>query len=150
MASYYFDTSSFLKFYIEENGSDIVQRLLIGNERHTFIISELTVLESHSAIRRREREGTISEERATSIIEQINQDKINRFVTQDISSATISEAARLIDDHPLRSLDALQLAGSLVLRQERLIEPIFVCADNRLLEAASSEGMTIINPLTAP
>ena len=147
MANYHFDTSSFLKFYIEEDGSETVQSLLIDNGNHTFIISELTIIEAHSAIRRREREGTISAERAARIIEQINDDKINRFVTQDLSSAMISEATRLIDDHPLRSLDALQLAGCLVLRQEKLVDPTFVCADIRLLDSANQEGLDILNPL---
>ena len=59
MANYYFDTSAFLKFYIEEDGSDTVQALLRDNESHTFIISDLTILEARSAIRRREREGSI-------------------------------------------------------------------------------------------
>lgn len=149
MANYHFDTSSFLKIYIEEDGSHIVQALLIDNENHTLIISELTILEAHSAIRRREREGTISAEHADHIIEQINDDKMSRFVMQELSSAMISEAARLIDDHPLRSLDALQLAGCLEIRRERLIAPTFVCADSRLCDAAEKEALPTINPLEA-
>ena len=150
MANYYFGTSSFLKFYIEEDGSDTLQLLLRDNEDHTFIISDLTILEARSAIRRREREGTVSAERAAHIPEQINDDRINRFVTQDLSPAMISEAERIIDAHPLRALDALQLAGCLVFRRERLVEAAFVCADIRLLEAATQEGLDILNPLDTP
>ena len=124
MENYYFDTSSYLKFYIEEDGSEAVHALLIDNENHTFIISELTILETRSAIRRREREGTVSGERAARILEQVNDDDMQHFVTLDLSSAMISEAARLIDDHPLRTLDVLQLAGYLMARQSMSAPPI--------------------------
>ena len=66
---------------------------------------------------------------------------------QDISEASIDEAERLIDAHPLRALDALHLAGCLIFRREKLVEPTFVCADIRLLEAANQEGLDILNPL---
>ena len=147
MATFYFDTSAFVKFYIEEDGSGTVQGLLEDARSHTLIISDLTILEARSAIRRREREGTVSVERAAHIIEQIGEDRTERFLTQDLSSAMMSEAARLIDAHLLRALDALQLAGCLVLRQQRFVESTFVCADNRLLDAASQEGLNILNPL---
>ena len=150
MANYYFDTSSFVKFYIEEDGSGTIQGLLGDDDSHTLIISDLTILEARSAIRRREREGTVSVERAAHIIERIDDDSMNRFLTQDLSSAIVSEATRLIDAHLLRTLDALQLAGCLEIRRERLVEPTFVCADTRLLDAAIQEGLNILNPLDAP
>ena len=88
-------------------------------------------------------------ERAAHIIERIDNDRTERFLTQDLSSAMMSEAARLIDAHLLRTLDALQLAGCLEIRRERLVEPTFVCADIHLLEAATQEELDILNPLDA-
>ena len=59
----------------------------------------------------------------------------------------MEEAARLIDRHPLRAYDALQLAGCLVVRHG-MPEPVtFVCADTRLCEAAGREGLAAINPI---
>ena len=69
------------------------------------------------------------------------------FLMQPSTSAVIEEAARLIDRHPLRAYDALQLAGCLV-ASESMPEPVtFVCADTRLCDAAASEGLTTLNPV---
>ena len=70
MPNYYFDTSAFLKIFIEEDGSDKVQALVEDLEGGELIILDLTILEARSAIRRLEREGNISAERAR-IVNQI-------------------------------------------------------------------------------
>ena len=69
------------------------------------------------------------------------------FVQQ--TAAAMSEAEQLLDRYVLRTLDALQLAGYLMARQDRRSPLIFVCADIRLLEAANQEGLEILNPLAA-
>ena len=150
MANYYFDTSAFLKFYIEEVGSDAVQILLRDNENHTFIISDLTILEARSAIRRRAREGTVSEGRAAYIMEQIDDDIVYRLLTLGLTPAMMSEAKRLIDKHLLRTLDALQLTACLIAHNGAYPKTTLVCADIRLLEAATREGLDILNPLDTP
>ena len=147
MANYYFDTSAFLKFYIDEDGSDTIRALAENLRDHTFVTSELTVLESRSAIRRRQREGITSAEETETLLSRIDANLSRLYFVQDISETTINEAARLIDAHPLRTLDALHLAGCLVFRSEKLAEPTFVCADIRLLDAANQEGLDILNPL---
>ena len=147
MANYYFDTSAFLKFYIEEDGSDTVQALLRDNESHTFIISDLTILEARSAIRRREREGSISAEHAANALEQIDEDAELRFLVQPQLSSMISDAAQHIDNHALRTLDSLQLAGCLLSHRSAYPPTTFVCADSRLRTAASREGLSTIDPL---
>ena len=63
--------------------------------------------------------------------------------------AVMEEAARLIDRHPLRAYDALQLAGCLVVRQGMPGPVTFVCADGRLCEAAANEGLTTLNPVAS-
>ena len=53
--------------------------------------------------------------------------------------------------HPLRSLDALQLASALVARTLALgDELVFVTADTRLAAVASLEGFSFVNPLAPP
>ncbi len=59
------------------------------------------------------------------------------------------EALRLLMRHgmtiPLRTLDALQLAVALWLR-DRVHLDLFVCADARLCEVARQEHLRVINP----
>ena len=55
-----------------------------------------------------------------------------------------AEARALLVRHPLRAGDAIHLASCLYLQRE-LREPVpFVAFDQRLLEAARSEGVTVV------
>ena len=147
MSSVYLDTSALLKFYIEEDGTDRVTHVVEDAEDgHAFIL-DLTPVEARSAIRRREREGDIVASDADRVLRQIEDDASSLFLVQPSTSAVMEEAARLIDRHPLRAYDALQLAGCLVVRHG-MPEPVtFVCADTRLCEAAGQEGLEALNPI---
>ena len=147
MASVYLDTSALLKLYIAEKGTEQVIEAAEGAADGRIVILVLTPLEARSAIRRREREGDIAAADVNRVLRQIEDDCSTLFLTQPLSSPVMEEAARLIDRHPLRAYDALQLAGCLVVR-EGMPEPVtFVCADARLCEAATNEGLKTLNPL---
>ena len=149
MASVYLDTSALLKLYIEEDGADRVTHIVEDAEDSQVVILDLTKIETRSAIRRRERGGDIAGPDAERILRQIEDDTSALFLVQPSTSAVLEEAARLIDWHPLRTYDALQLAGCLVV-SESMPEPVtFVCADARLCEAAVSEGLTTLNPVAS-
>ena len=147
MASFYFDTSALIKLYIEEEGTEIVLDLAEDDDSHQIVILDIALLESRSAVRRRERDGDISEPDANRVLRQIEDDGSSLYLVQPLSSAVIEEAARLIDSHPLRAIDALQLAGCVVVRYSVPPPLTFVCADVRLCEVAGFEGLTTLNPL---
>ena len=149
MASVYLDTSALLKLYIAEEGTERVIEAVEGAADGRIAILVLTPLEARSGIRRREREGDISSADADRTLGKIEDDCSTLFLTQPLSSPVMEEAARLIDRHPLRAYDALQLGGCLVVR-DGMPEPVtFVCADARLCEAAVSEGLTTLNPVAS-
>ena len=111
------------------------------------IITDISRVESRSAVRRRERTSDISGTEANQILKQIERDVSSFFLVQPTSSAVLEEALRLIDRYPLRAYDALQLAGCLVVR-DNLPGPVtFVCADAQLCQAAQQEGLTTLNPM---
>ncbi len=146
MPIFYFDTSALFKLYIREEGTDRVSELAQDRERNTLAIVDFAVLEFHSAIRRRERQGEISALEASLALQQLSDDAENRYMVQQSTPAIVQEGTRLIDLYPLKTLDALQLAGCLILRR-RVSEPLtFVCADVRLYRAAASEGLTTLIP----
>lgn len=147
MASYYFDTSALLKFYIQEEGSEVVAGLMqnIGNDRTSIL--DITLLELRSAVRRRERQADMSEREANRIIDKIQKDETLVYLVQSLDSSVTEEAVRILDTHPLKTLDALQLAGCLIISRS-MSEPLtFVCADTRLNSAARLEGLVTFNPL---
>ncbi len=147
MASYYFDTSALVRAYLGEDGSDVIIGLvetLSGNEVY---ILEIALLEARSAVRRREREGNISGRAANQILGRIHQDRVSTYLVQPLSPSVIEGAARVLDTHPLKTLDALQLAGCLVINKSMPEPLIFVCADARLSNAAMLEGLVTFDPL---
>ena len=147
MASVYLDTSALVKLYIEEAGTARITALTAEHQDVQVIILDISLIESRSAVRRRQREGDIPSADADRVLRRMEDDAAAAFLLQPSTSAVMEEAARLIDRHPLRAYDALQLAGCLVAGQDVPGPLTFVCADSRLCEAASLEGVPTLNPL---
>ena len=147
MASVYLDTSALIKLCIEEEGTAALLDLTKALGGGRIIILDLSLIEARSAIRRRERESDISGPDADRILRQIDEDRSSSYLVQPSSSAMIEEAARLLDSHPLRAYDALQLAGCLTVRHGAPAPLTFVCADSRLCQTADFEELAILNPL---
>ena len=72
---------------------------------------------------------------------------MSSYIVQPFDASLIEEAARILDTHPLKTLDALQLAGCLIIGRTLSELPTFVCADTRLNDAARQEGLVTLNPL---
>ena len=92
-------------------------------------------------------EGDISGADASLILKQIEEDRSSLFLMQPSGSEVIEEAARLLDRHPLKAYDAIQLAGCLAACYGVPPPVTFVCADVRLCHAAQLEGLSVLNPL---
>ena len=147
MESFYLDTSALIKRYVEEEGTPQIVGLTARLDGGTLIILDLALIESRSAVRRREREGDIPPVDADRILKQIEEDAASSFLVQPSTAAVVEDAARLIDRHPLKAYDALQLAGCLMARRGTPVPVTFVCADTRLCDAARVEGLIVMNPL---
>ncbi len=130
-----FDSSAFAKRYIEEQGSDLVAEAL---QKATELgLSILCVPEIFSALNRRRREGLIDLESYTQIKSAFVADISDATILQ-ITSSAIQQSINLLENYPLRSMDALHIAGALVWQAE-----LFISADHRQLEAAKQSGLTV-------
>lgn len=147
MDNVYLDTSALVKLYIQETGTAQVLAAVEAAESAQVIVTDFSRVESRSAVRRRERASDVSGTEANQILKQIERDVSSFFLVQPTSSAVLEEALRLIDRHPLRAYDALQLAGCLVVRDSLPGPVTFVCADAQLCQAAKQEGLTTLNPM---
>ena len=147
MASLYLDTSALIKLYIEEEGTPAMLRLAEDLDGDRMTILDIALVETRSAVRRRERQGDISGPDANRVLNQFEEDASVLYLVQPSSSAVIEDAVRLIDLYPLRAYDALQLAGALAARQGAGSPLTFVSADFDLCEAAGFEGLAVLNPL---
>ena len=150
MGLYYLETSSLVKLYVQEPGTEVMLRLADRAVGHRLVVLAVSRVEFRSAVRRREREGDMSQAVAERVISLFEQHVQTRYVTQPISELVLVSAAALLDQHVLRAYDAIQLAGCLVLRASSGKEqPVFVCSDAQLLEAARLEGLAALNPVGA-
>jgi predicted nucleic acid-binding protein len=151
LALYYLETSALVKLYVRESGTERVLALANRASENRLAILGLTQVEFRSAVRRRERNGEIPPLLATQLLETFKRHLETRFVCQMINDFVLDVASALVDHHPLRAYDALQLAGYVALRSSTgTDEPVFVCSDHALLSAARQEGISVLDPTSGP
>ncbi len=147
MALYYLETSALVKLYVREPGTDRLLQLASRAADHRLAVLALAQVEVHSAIRKRQRLGDIDESVATLVIGRFEQHLETKFVRQIVSDSVLDTATGLVDRYSLRAYDAVQLAGCVVLKATSgAQEPVFICADRQLLQAAESEGLQSLDP----
>ena len=105
----------------------------------------LTRVEIVSALRRHHREGGL---RATELVlaERLAEKLSGRWTTVDAVGLVEAEAVSLLQRHPLRAADALQLGAARVVARGRPRGSIFVTRDELLAEAATAEGFRAVVP----
>jgi hypothetical protein len=152
--TYYFDSSSVVKIYLEEIGSDWVETICLQNPEGEIAISQIAGAEVSAAMHRRHRTGDINTQTLEDALNAFETDFAHFFVRIPVSLAVIKRAMKLIRRHPLRGYDAVQLATALEwadrLTSFGLAKPIFVSADNVLNQAATVEGLQTEKPLNHP
>ena len=147
MASYFLDTSAFVKRYHLEIGADRVAALFDRPENQIFI-SRLTLVETRSAFAVKVRTGSIDEATAAALWIQVLADIASEsFEVLPILDVHYQLAETLIGRHafrnPLRTLDALQLAVALS-RSEQAVLDGFVVADQALSKIALAEKLAVV------
>jgi predicted nucleic acid-binding protein len=146
LALYFLDTSALVKLYVQEPGTDRLLPLFSDQPGNRFGVVAISVVEIRSAIRRRQRVGDIAPGVATAILEAVQNHMETRFIRQVVNDTVIDTALEMIDRYALRAYDAIQLAGCLVLCAIAVEAFTFVCSDHRLLEAAQSEQLKVLDP----
>ena len=149
MAAYFFDTSALVKYYHPEAGSDRVAAIFGENGRRV-LISKLGFLEIQSVFAIKVRTGQMDREDAglqrANLFIYVADRAIEVF---QMTSEHFTSAERLVGRysfvHRVRTLDALQLAVALDLRESGQLDH-FVAADKALLEVARLEGFSVLNP----
>ena len=120
------------------------QRVLSLLERDTvMLVWWATPVEVCSAIARYERSGDLSVGDAAGILERLEALALSWHELQPTARLRRT-ALRLLRVHPLRSADALQLAAAITATGEGSPSLEFVSLDDRLNEAASREGLRVL------
>ncbi len=149
MPSCFFDTSALGKNYHVEVGTEEVERLLAQPETRNFI-SRLSIVEMQSVFARKVRMNVISDADFQLVRRRFLTDVTQRQLrVVRMTGLHYQEAERLIREHSrersLRTLDALQLAVALDVRQRAGLNQ-FICADRNLCAVARLAGLQVVNP----
>ena len=115
MAGYYLDTSTVARLYITEIGSDTAINLVEAADK--VVILEIARLEMRAAVRRRQRGLSLILAEAEDILQPFDHDCNTFFSVSAVSKVLLDLSHQLIDRHALRTLDALQVGGCLLLHQ---------------------------------
>ena len=125
------DTSSLIKKYIQESGSEKFDSLL--NQVSEIIVAPVYFLEINSAIERRLMERTITSAQANWMRQESRRDL--HFFHQVIWNENLQhKAVEFIRKHQLKTLDSLQLASGCLSNAD-----VFVSSDKALYKAANQE-----------
>jgi len=143
MASVFLDTSALLRrYFTAEPGANRVRILCEPSQGHTIAVSRLAALELASGLGRRVRERTLPERERRRRWDTFVIDLRDQYRVVQITEAVYATAQRLVSAYPLRTLDAIQLASALVVR-ERLRDLVFWTADDQQATAARREGLAV-------
>lgn len=145
---YFLDTSAIAKRYLTERGSLRVRRLLDG-KTDVFYQAFLTPVELASALYRRFRERNITSEELVVMLRAYVTHSHQDYLWVPYSDTLMERASALLAHHPLRALDAVQLASALELKDKLPADELlvaFLSADERLVESARREHLGARNP----
>lgn len=133
----YLDTSALVKLYVEEPGAAEVCRLVAGAAHVS--TSRVTYVEARAALARRYRERALSRSEYAELVRALEHDW-EAYLRLEVTEPIIKLAGEMTERHALRAYDAIQLASAVSMPPRLRIT--FLAADERLLAAASSEGLT--------
>jgi uncharacterized protein len=134
----YLDTSSLVKLYVEEEGSEqVALRVVSASYCATSIVA---YAEARAAFARRSREQAFTLEDYQQIKFALERDW-SRYVVLTLDFSLVAQAGELAEKHALRGFDSIHLASAISLRDQVASSVVFSAWDARLLFAAKAEGL---------
>ncbi len=127
------DSSSFVKRYVQEIGSEELELILEYASELAF--SVILVPEIISGLNRRLREHVLTIADYRAVKKQLLEDVSDATVLQ-ITPSVLSRSVKLLEGNALRSLDSLHVACALEWRAD-----LFVTSDRRQFIAAKHSGL---------
>ncbi len=139
----FWDTSALIPLVVAERSSSRVERWL--REDPNVIVWTLSCVELFSSLARRRRE----EPRSESSLLAARRDLLSTWEQwSEVTSVEVvrRHAERVVETHPLRAADALQIGAALVASENIPATLEFVTLDRNLANAAEREGFVTLGP----
>ena len=139
----FWDTSALVPVFVAERETRIVRRWF--REDRVVVVWSLTRVELLSALARRRREDASAARRLAVTRRRIRAAWL-RWTEVTAIDVVRRHAERLVETHPLRAADALQLGAALVVADQDPASLTFVTLDQRQADAAEREGFVVLGP----
>ncbi|HET7231490.1 MAG TPA: type II toxin-antitoxin system VapC family toxin [Longimicrobium sp.] len=158
---YYVDSSALSKLYLNEPGSEPLQRPVGTREKRFKVsvqlcVSRMAFPETLLAIRKQMNVGNIEYADAVRLWREVLDDFVyspTPYAVYEATEVVAGHAAALVIQHGLRAYDAVHLSTAMRIRAglPEGTEMVFVSADRRLNNVARQERFTVYDPtLVAP
>jgi uncharacterized protein len=134
----YLDTSAIVKRYFKEPYSDEILTKWI--ETNGIITSSVAYAETLASFYRKKREAGLKDSLIRKIAESFRTDW-NSFIRVEVSDELNDYIDKVVVKHQLRGFDAIHLASAMIMHERLGRDLTFVCFDNRLINAAKTEGI---------
>jgi len=137
----YLDTSSLVKLYVAEPGSDAVRKLV--KAASVVATSTIAYTETRAALARRRRERALRP-KAFASAKKTFEAEWPKYFTVDVTSALCRQAGEFAERYRLRAYDSVHLAAfAEVAREAGVRETRFSSFDDALNRAARSLRRTL-------
>jgi predicted nucleic acid-binding protein len=150
MTDYYADSSVLVKRHVYEMGTIWFRELCIPTTGNVIITARISMVEVYSALNRRQREAHLNATDYADIMADFTTICATEYQLVELTPPVVERARSLLEHHPLRAYDAVQLSSALIAQNTLLsagLPPLtFLTADDRLLVAAQAEGLATDNP----
>jgi uncharacterized protein len=136
----FLDTSSLIKLYHTENGTDYIDKLFEDYSIKEIFLSDIAKVEFNSAIWKKVRTKDLTENEANDIIDSFKAD-YNNYTFVDLNTDLVLFARDLVAKYGLnglRTLDSIQLASILKVKTEL---SFVMTADDLLRSLTELEGL---------
>jgi predicted nucleic acid-binding protein len=134
----YLDTSSLVKLYVKEDGSDEVKALL--SAARVVATSQAAYAEACAAFAKKHRQGDFTDEQYHTVITNLQQ-HWDAYFALDVSWPISKLAGALAERHSIRGFDAIHLASALTLKTRLGSKITFSSSDHKLEDAARAESL---------
>ena len=137
----YLDTSSLVKLYVTESGSDIVHQLVTGAT--IVATSVVAYAEARATLARLRRDEVLTAASSASVKRQLAE-QWPRYLTLDATDALCRAAGTLAEKYHLRGFDSIHLASfAEVARRAGVADTQFSSFDDRLNDAVRKLARTL-------
>ena len=136
----YLDTSTWIKLYVRESGSEVARRL-IGKYR--VLSSAILLTESFSALSRKKEIREIDGSQLKRMAKMMKDD-VRSVEIINVSDSVLGKSEEIVLTSMARTLDAIHIASALIFQDMTEIEVTFITSDRKQYEIAQEKGLKAV------